>query len=312
MSKRLVGVDLGGTNIRAAVATTETSHGGRVEARAPKGEPVDEAIAACVATILDACGGEKPDGVAVGIPGPLNPKTGVVFAAPNLGPWDNVDARQKFSDSLGCPVAIQNDSKLGGYAEWIAGAGAGSDNMIFVTVGTGIGAALVFEDELYGGVVGASGEIGHMFVGGDALCALGHKGCLEAMASGTAIGVQGRAAVERGEETTLSSVGVEKITGQSVSEAAKNGDRLARQIISDAGNLIGTAIASLINVLNPEVVVVGGGVMESGALFFDPLQEAVNRRAVEVSSESCRVVAAGLGTDAGLVGACAWAWKNFA
>jgi glucokinase len=312
MSKRLVGVDLGGTNIRAAVALTETTHGDRVERRAPKGEPIDQAIAACAATILEACGGERPDGVAVGIPGPLNPKTGVVFAAPNLGPWDNVNAQQKFSDSLGCPVAIQNDSKLGGYAEWIAGAGAGSDNMIFVTVGTGIGAALIFDDDLYGGVVGASGEIGHMYIGGDAVCALGHEGCLEAVASGTAIGVQGRAAVARGEDTSLSSLDSEQINGQAVGVAAQNGDRLARQIIGDAGRMIGISIASLINVLNPEVVVIGGGVMESGELFLDPLYQAVNSRSVAVSGDSCRVVAAGLGTDAGLVGACAWAWKNFA
>jgi len=312
MSKKLVGVDLGGTHIRSALALTATTHGDRVERPAPKGEPPDKAIAACAATILETCGGDKPDGVAIGIPGPLNPKTGVVFAAPNLGPWDNVNARTKFSELLGCPVAIQNDSKLGGYAEWVAGAGVGTKNMIFITVGTGIGAALVFEGELYGGAVGASGEIGHMYVAGDAVCALGHHGCLEAVASGTAIGIRARGAVERGEETILSALDPKRINGQAVSAAAQNGDRLARQIISDAGSIIGTAIASLINVLNPEVVVVGGGVMESGELFFDPLYQAVNSRAVAVSADSCRVVAAGLGTDAGLVGACAWAWKNFA
>jgi glucokinase len=312
MNKRLVGVDLGGTNIRAALALTATTHGDRVERPAPKGEPPDEAIAACVATILEACGGNTPDGVAIGIPGPLNPETGIVFAAPNLGPWDNVDARKKFSEALSCPVAIYNDSKLGGYAEWVTGAGVGTKNMIFITVGTGIGAALIFESELYGGAVGASGEIGHVYAAGDAVCALGHLGCLEAVASGTAIGVQGRAAVERGEDTLLSSLDPARINGQAVSAAAQGGDRLARQIISDAGSVIGRSIASLINVLNPEVVVVGGGVMESGELFFEPLHQAVARSAVAVSANSCRVVAAGLGTDAGLVGACAWAWKNFA
>jgi glucokinase len=311
MSKRLVGIDLGGTNIRAALAESATSHGPRSERRSPAGESPESVVAACVATALDACGGEKPDGVAVGIPGPLNPRTGVVFAAPNLGEWDHVDARRLFADALGCPVAIQNDAKLAGYAEWVSGAGAGTENMIFITVSTGIGAALIFDGRLYGGAVGASGEIGHLKVGGDAVCALGHRGCLEAVASGTAIGKNARDAVARGEKSSMSSLDAELIDGQAVNDAAQAGDSLARRIIGDAGGVVGTAIGSLINLLNPEVVVVGGGVMDAGELFFDPLRQAVAATAVEVSARACRVVAAGLGTDAGLAGACAWAWKNF-
>ena len=305
-----VGVDLGGTNIRAAVATGPATHGRRAQQRTPaEGTHLDIARA-CAETAHQACEG-TPDGVVVAFPGPVNPKTGLVYNTSNLGNWKNVAAKEIFEEAMGCPVLLRNDASLAGYAEWVAGAGQGVQDMVFITVSTGIGGALICNGEMIGGAGGIAGEIRHTALGaGDYTCPLGHRGCLEATASGTAIAQRAREAVAAGATSTLSELAPEAIDGRAVEVAAAAGDALAAQIFHDAAFALGRAVGSVINLLNPSVVVIGGGVSAAGDLFFAPVHAGVSEIAFGITK--CDVVPAGLGTDAGLVGACAWAMSNFA
>jgi glucokinase len=312
MTGVLVGVDLGGTNIRAAVATGEATHEDVVRRDTPAHEGPDavlDAVAACVRT---AAGAGALDGVAIGIPGPLDPASGVVHAAPHLEGWHEVPAASILSDKLGCPVAVRNDATLAGFAEWKAGAGKHTRYFIFITVSTGIGGALVFDGRLYEGVGGSAGEIGHApaLLDGPP-CGQGHNGCLEGAASGTAIAAAARHALASGTTSALSQIDAATLDARAVQGAAQHGDTLAIQLFADAGRALGRAIGGLINLLNPEVVAIGGGLINAGDLLFKPMDAAVPEIAFEFPASKCRIVPAALGTDAGMVGAVAWATHVF-
>ena len=311
MDRVLIGVDLGGTNIRAALVTGETSHGDPVRrpTQAHRGpQPVLDDIAACAG---EAAEGSRLDGLAIGVPGPLDPVTGVVQSAPNLPGWHDVPVAAELSTRLGCPVVVHNDASLAGYAEWKAGAGKGTRHFVFITASTGIGGALILDGKLYDGS-GRAGEVGHSPVGVDGpACGQGHPGCLEGSASGTAIANSARRAVASGEPSTLATLDPETIDARAVEEAARAGDELAIRLFAAAGRALGRAIGGLINLLAPEVIVVGGGLINAGDLLFGPLRAAVPEIAFEHPRQRCRIVTAALGTDAGLVGAVAWAVRNF-
>jgi glucokinase len=309
---RLVGVDLGGTNIRAAVATGVHTHAQPAYATTPADEgphAVIEAIARCV---VEASGGGGIDGLAVGIPGPLDPRRGIVYAAPYLLGWENFDAASALRTRIGCDVAIHNDANLAGYAEWVAGAGRGSTDFVFITASTGVGGALIIGGDLYAGKSGTAGEIGHLPLSPEyPACGEGHHGCLEGTASGTAIADAARRAVEAGERTSLSQLAPADVDGKAVQDAAQAGDEVALRIFTAAARNLGRAVGGLINLLSPEAIAIGGGLINAGELLFGPLREAVGEMAFVVPAQHCRIVEAELGTDAGLVGAVAWAVKSF-
>ncbi len=309
----LVGVDLGGTNIRAAVATGTHTHAAPAHAPTPGQDGPDavvEAIAQCVA---EATGGRDIDGLAIGIPGPLDPRRGIVYAAPQLRGWDNFDAASALRTRIGCDVAINNDANLAGYAEWVAGAGRSTADFIFITASTGVGGALILNGELYAGHSGTAGEIGHMPLSPDQpACGEGHQGCLEGTASGIAIAKAARRAVEAGESTSLARLPLDAIDGKAVQDAAHAGDEVALRIFTSAARNLGRAVGGLINLFSPEAIAIGGGLINAGELLFGPLRAAVGEMAFAVPAERCHIVEAELGTDAGLVGAVAWAVKSFA
>lgn len=311
MTQTLVGVDLGGTNLRAAVATGPATHETPAVHPTPAQagpEAVLDAIAACA---REAAGHRRIDGLAIGIPGPLDPSTGVVHAAPHLAGWREVPAGRELSARLGCPVAVRNDATLAGYAEWVDGAGKGSQHFIFITASTGIGGALVLGGRLHDGV-GSAGEVGHAPVGPDMpACGQGHTGCLEGTGSGTAIANAARRELAAGARSSLAALDPTELDARAVEEAAMAGDELAIRLFAHAGRVLGRAIGGLINLLAPEVVVVGGGLINAGELLFAPLRAAIPEIAFEWPASRCRVVAAALGTDAGLVGAVAWAVQSF-
>ena len=308
----LVGVDLGGTNIRAAVATGRDAHSAPAHAATPGADGPAAVVAAIARCVADATGGEQPDGVAVGIPGPLDPRRGVVYAAPHLAGWDCFDAATALREAVRCEVAIHNDANLAGYAEWVAGAGRGTSEFLFVTASTGVGGALILGGELYAGRSGTAGEVGHMPVGRDGPpCGEGHRGCLEGSASGTAIANAARRAVAAGEATSLSRLGADDIDGKSVQDAALAGDAVAMRVFTEAARCLGRAVGGLINIFSPEVIAIGGGLINAGELLFAPLRDGVAEMAFTYPAEHCRIVEAELGTDAGLVGAVAWAVRTF-
>ncbi len=308
----LIGVDLGGTNIRAAVATGTYTHAAPTHSATPGQDgpaAVVEAIARCVA---EAAGGAQVDGLAIGIPGPLDPRRGIVYAAPQLRGWDNFEAASALCNRIGCDVVINNDANLAGYAEWVAGAGRGTTDFIFITASTGVGGALILNGDLYAGRSGTAAEIGHMPLSPDQPpCGEGHPGCLEGTASGTAIARSARQAVEAGEVTSLSELAPDAIDGKAVQDAAHAGDEVALRIFTTAARSLGRAVGGLINLFSPEAVAIGGGLINAGELLFGPLRAAVGEMAFAVPAEQCRIVEAELGTDAGLVGAVAWAVKSF-
>jgi glucokinase len=310
VSGALVGVDLGGTLIRAAVATGPATHGTPVRHPTPADKGPEAVLDAIAAAVREACDGATPAGVAIGIPGPLDPVRGIVYAAPNLPGWDGLAVRDLLEQRLGCPVAVHNDANLACYAEWIAGAGQGTRCFVFMTVSTGVGGGLIIDGDLYAGSAGTAGELGHTPFSPDGPpCGLGHRGCLEGTASGTAIAHRAHEALRRGEPTSLAQL-TEPIDARAVELAALAGDPLGKRLFDEAGRALGRAIGGLINVLSPEAVAVGGGLSQAGDLLFVPLRAAIPELAFAVPLAHCKILPAALGTDAGLVGAVAWAVRR--
>ena len=308
----LVGVDLGGTLIRAALATGPASHDTPVRHDTPHGVPPAALLDAVAAAVREATAGVTPAGVAIGIPGPLDPVAGHVYAAPNLHGWVDVPAQQMLAERVGAPVAIRNDAQLAGYAEWIAGAGKGTRHMVFITASTGVGGALVLDGEPFTGSAGTAGELGHVVVDPEGPpCGQGHRGCLEGSASGTAIAARAQQLLATGESSSLSTVPAEHLDAHVVADHAEAGDALAVRLYRDAGRALGHWVGGLVNVLSPEAVVIGGGLINAGELLFAPLRQAAGEIAFRQPLGRCRIVPADLGTDAGLVGAVAWAARSF-
>jgi glucokinase len=308
----LVGVDLGGTLVRAAVATGEATHTIPVRRATPAAGPPAAVLDVIAAAVREATGGVTPAGVAIGIPGPLDPVAGVVYTTPNLHGWQDMPAQAMLQQRLGCPVAIQNDARLAGFAEWIAGAALRARFVLFVTVSTGVGGAIVSDGELYGGAAGTAGEIGHTIYTPDGPpCGQGHRGCLEGTASGTAIARRARELLAAGGASSLSSLAPELLDARAVADAAEQGDALSVRLYAEAGRALGLALGGMLNLLSPEVVVVGGGLINAGDLLFAPLHAGVREIAFAAPLARCRFVPAALGTDAGLVGAVAWAVRRF-
>lgn len=304
----LVGVDLGGTSIRAAVATGAGTHGPAAVHHTPASLGPAAVLDAVAAAVREAAAGATVGGVAIGIPGPLDPATGVVFEAPNLPGWSHVPAARLLEERLGCRVVVHNDARLATYAEWIAGAGRGTRHMLFLTVSTGVGGGMILDGALYAGATGIAGELGHVAVDTEGRrCLQGHPGCLEGVSSGTAIAGRAREALAAGASSSLGQVDPGLLDARAVEEAARDGDRLALGLFEDAGRALGRAIGGFVNIFNPEVLVIGGGLINSGELLFGPLHAAVREIAFADALRPCRIVPAALGTDAGLVGATAWA-----
>jgi glucokinase-like ROK family protein len=242
--------------------------------------------------------------VGVGVPGPVITEAGMVVAPPIMPGWDRYPIRATLEKKWNCPVTLNNDAELGALGEWAYGAGRGEKNIAYIKVGSGIGAGLILNQQIYGGTRGAAGEIGHLTIDENGpLCNCGNHGCLEAFASGHAIAQQGQLLVQSGKRTLLSDLGSEKITAQEVAEAARRGDLHAQEILRRSGTFIGIAIAGLINLFNPSIVIIGGGVAQVGDLLTAPIRQAVRERAMRASEQSVRITTAMLGRRSLLMGA---------
>jgi predicted NBD/HSP70 family sugar kinase len=200
---------------------------------------------------------------------------------------------------------LNNDADLGALGEWAAGSGRGEGNLAYIKVGTGIGAGLLINGQIYRGVTGSAGEIGHLTIDENGpLCTCGNQGCLEALAGGHAIARQAQEAVRKKERTQLATISpVESITAREVADAARRGDLIAQQILQQAGLHIGIAIAGMVNLFNPGLVVVGGGVAQIGDLFLEPMRQAVQKRSLPASVRAVRISTAVLGRRSSSMGA---------
>ena len=242
--------------------------------------------------------------IGIGVPGPVNTEAGMVVAPPIMPGWDRYPIRASLENMWGCPVTLNNDAELGALGEWAYGAGRGEKNIAYIKVGSGIGAGLILNQQIYGGTTGAAGEIGHLTIDENGpLCNCGNHGCLEAFAGGHAIASQGQLLVQSGKRTLLAELPLEKITVYEVAEAARRGDLPAQEILRRAGTFIGIAIAGLINLFNPSIVIIGGGVAQIGDIITTPIRQAVRERAMHASEQSVRITTGMLGRRSLLIGA---------
>jgi len=318
--KWLVGVDLGGTNIVVGVLPIDGGNGDVLGCRSVATEAhrgakfvvdrivglIEEAMVEVIATH----GGTRADfaGVGIGSPGPLDRATGTVINTPNLG-WRNFPLRDLIANAVQLPATLDNDANCATYGEWWLGAGRNVDTLVGLTLGTGIGGGIVLNGEIFHGVSDAAGEIGHMTIEANGRrCNCGNYGCLEAYASGPAIALRAVEGIQAGAESLLPALvngRLEDLTAATVYEGVVLGDPYANDVMRETAKLLGAGIASIINVLNPAMVVIAGGVTRAGEHLFAPLRAEVRRRSFKSAQEACQIVSAQLPGTAGLIGAIA-------
>ncbi len=312
----IVGVDIGGTNLVVGIVPEEggTPVGVRTRPTEPHrgGHFVVERIAkmveAALADLEEQTGADRNSvlGVGIGSPGPLDRRSGTVIETPNLG-WENFPLRTLIRRAVRLPAWLDNDANCAAYGEWWLGAGKGTQSLIAVTIGTGIGGGVVFNGELYHGVSDAAGEIGHMTIQiNGRKCACGNYGCLEAYASGPNIAARAIEGIESGAESILADLvdgDLGRITAATVYDGAAAGDRYANEVISETAKILGAGIANLINAFNPEAIVITGGVTRAGEHLFAPLRAAVRQRAFRSAADACKILPGALPDLAGIVGA---------
>ena len=314
----IVGVDLGGTNIAAGAMPTDGTREIAMrmgQTRAEEGSAaVVERIVRMIEDVIEQTraetGAERSDflGVGIGSPGPLDRAKGVIIVTPNLG-WKNFPLRDEVGSRVNLPASLDNDANCATLGEWWCGAAKGGRNVVGMTIGTGIGGGLILDGKLYHGSSDAAGEIGHTTIDSTGRrCKCGNYGCLEAYASGPAIAQRACELVKvDGDSTLLEMVGgdLSRITAQTVFEATKRGDPVAVEVVRDTAHFLGVGISNLINVFNPDIVVIAGGVTQAGDQLFDPMRAEVRRRAFKSAVEACKIVPGSLPLSAGVVGAVA-------
>ncbi len=306
--KFIVGIDIGGTKIAAVLARTHGEIVQRVseftDAERRDSNAVLIRLAEMAHAVIAAGNAEHGDIVGVGIScgGPLDNETGVIHSPPNLPEWKAVPVKAFMEKALELPVRVENDANATALAEWRYGAGKGTRNLIFLTVGTGIGGGLILDGQLYRGTNNLAGEVGHQTIlMNGPLCGCGKRGCLEALASGPAIARLARESMMYGRHKRVLALagGVAKnITAAHVIDSAKQGDPFAIQILEEAGTYLGVGIANLIQIVNPEAIVLGTIAVHAGDLILDPIRAAVKEYAWERSTAVCKIVPAALGDRA--------------
>lgn len=301
----VIGVDLGGTKLLAGVVDQglHVHHRAHRWARGRDAAGVLDTIVGAVREVQDAT--ELPvEGVGVGVPSLVDPVTGIAYSTVHL-PLRDVPLRDVLAERLGVPVWIDNDANLALVAEHRAGAARGAAHALMYTLGTGIGGAVMVDGRIVRGAQGGAGELGHMVVDrhGPA-CPCGNVGCLEALASGSALGRQALAMADAAPGSALGQARAagREITGMLVTELAHDGDDAARRVVTAVGEALGVGIAGMVNAMNPEVVVVGGGVIAAGDLLLEPAREVVRRTALRPSRDDVRIEAARFGAESGMLG----------
>jgi len=305
-----IGVDLGGTKMLLGVLAGE----GEVawESReASTGQGEEELVELLAREIEEArAARDRVEAIGLGIPATIDHERGIALAAVNL-PIADLPIRDLLAERAGLPVFLDNDANVAALAEHRFGAGKGTQNMVMLTIGTGIGGGLILGGEIYRGATGAGAELGHVVIEMDGLPCQGNcpnRGCVETYASGTALGREGREAAERAPGSVLGAMLADgkEVDGVAVTEAALGGDETALGVFELVGGRLGVALASLANTFEPETIVIGGGVMAAGELLLEPARRELAARALTPMNRT-PVVAAELGQDAGMIGAAAMA-----
>lgn len=305
-----IAVDLGGTNLRCSVVDRDGNL--RFESRQSSGasEGPDRIIPR-IARMIEGVAVEAglDDEVAVGVvaPGPLDTSTGVVHYAPNLDDWHEVPIRDQLEELSGREVILGNDANAAALGEYFFGAASNVENMVFIAIGTGFGGGVIAEGRLIDGPHGLGGELGHTTISMTGpRCTCGAIGCVEAYCSGWAITRDAEAVVRSGRsDKILQAAGNRPIDARAVNDAAEAGDEAARQIYEDAGHALGVAMANFVNIFNPEMIVMGGGLSRAGELLMAPARRALHNYAMTDLRKAVKIQPSALGTKTGTYGAAA-------
>lgn len=307
-NKLIFAADLGGTHLRAATVDQQGKIHFRSKQNTPQGTDPNEIVAA----VVNAVGeyrkelGAEPDelqAVSLVVPGTVNVAEGIVVKAPNLPCLDGFPLTTALTNELGLPAILENDANAAAVGEMWQGAARGCRTIICVTLGTGVGGGIILDGELWRGVDGAAAEIGHMCVDpfGGVACTCGSRGCLEVFASATAIVRMTREASPRYPESVLHASS--NLTAEAIFAAGLEGDELALEIFRRMGVYLGIGLANLINILNPEMIVIGGGVVNGWDLFEKHMMQQVEERAFPLLAARVKIERAKCGDYAGLLGA---------
>lgn len=310
MTKR-IGIDVGGTNVKIALVDGDGKiiYSNSVPTYAQMGyEYTVNNIKQAIKDLMKETNTDSKDiqGIGFDFPGQVDCKTGVVKNAPNIPGWVNVPIAQMIEEEFNIPTRIDNDVRCAALGELKFGAGRGCENFVCITVGTGIGSGLVINGKVVRGAANAAGEIGHIKLQMEEgpLCGCGDSGCLEAFASGPSIVAMAQEYLKGGKSAKFRELaGDGEITPYIVAKAAEAGDPVAKRIFEKMGYYIGMGLTSVINLLNPEKIIIGGGVAECGELLLNPIRKTINARAMAVQRDSVEIVPAQLGNSAGVIGA---------
>jgi len=311
-------VDLGGTKILTALVSSR----GKVLVKRHHPTMAAEGPPAVVRRILSGINqllssrraASGVSSLSIAAAGAIDMERGVVTKSPSLPGWVDIPLRSIVAEAFQLNTIIVNDANAAALGENYFGAGRGARNLIYITVSTGIGGGIIINGELYLGASGGAGELGHMTIDiNGPRCNCGNTGCLEVLASGTAIAKEARRRLGQGEKSSLSDIvggRVEDVTAEKVALAAQGGDALATAVVARAATYLGAGMVNLVNIFNPEVIVVGGGVAKMGDLLLNPVRQVVQERAFPQLAQTVHILPAQLGDDAGIIGAAVYAFQK--
>ena len=320
MSELIIGVDLGGTNVKTALISRDKKILGKDSRPTNAEQGLDVVLAKMeesVNAVLESAGASRKDVLAAGFgaPGPMNWQTGVVYSPPNLPGWKDVPLADLMKKRLGFDCYVDNDANVACFGEYWMGAGQGVDSMCLLTLGTGVGGGVVVFGQLLRGIDGTAAEIGHLKVMRDGrLCGCGSKGCLEAYGSVTGMVRTAIEGLEAGQKSVLTEMcggDFKQITGKMISDGIAQGDTFCKWVMTETGVWLGLGISSLINLLNPEKVVLCGGMIAAGDVLFNPIRETAKANCFEVPGKRAQIIAAGLGSDSGVIGSAGCALARY-
>lgn len=310
----VLAVDLGGTKIAAALVSEDNKIIARehVLTLAAEGqEAVIGRLFSAIDALLKQKGLSRIHSICLAVAGPIDVNRSVVSASPNLPGWRNVAIREIVARRYQVSTFLLNDAKAAALGEHRLGAGRGISNLVYVTVGTGIGGGIIINGKLYSGTSGCAGEIGHMTIDvSGPVCSCGNIGCWEVLASGTALAREAIRLLKSGKKSSLTEmVGgkLDAVTAEKIALAAQSGDSLALKVISRTAAYLGVGLINLVNIFNPEMIVIGGGLSKVGDLLLEPAKRVMKERAFSLCAERVRIVTAQLGDDVGVLGAALFA-----
>lgn len=316
----VLAVDIGGTKIMTAIISND----GHILAKDICRTLADEGVPSVINRLFSAVDSllnlnsiepSQLGGIGIACAGGIDSERGVVVTpSPNLQDWHDIPLAEIVRERYRVDAFLVNDASAAALGEHRFGAGRGVSNLVLITLGTGIGGGIITNGELYLGACGSAGEIGHMTVYANGPeCGCGNTGCLEVLASGTAVARDAVKRISQGEQSSLVDMvagEIESITAEQVGAAARDGDSLALNVLSQAAGYLGVGMVNLVNIFNPEMIVLGGGMAELGGLFIDPAKRMVAERAFPISAQAVHIVTAQLGNEAGVYGAAVYALKQ--